>query len=157
MLLLLPDSHTKRERGGLGWRRTAPQRNCHRRSQARGLASRGKQAPSRNSTSSSWVGKECRETRQSLDLREQKGFLLFLQLPLPAALPHSSPTHATSPSITSGTFVTGRCPEWIKLVPYKSSFEKHPCDPYSVSRRGWSGDAKRGAECSRHTDMASVY
>lgn len=28
---------------------------------------------------------------------------------------------------------------------YKSSSRKYPCDPYSVSRRGWSGDAKREA------------
>lgn len=51
------------------------------------------------------------------------------------------PTHANSPSVTSGTFITGRCSECIKLVPHKSSCRKHLCDPYSVSRRGWSGDA----------------
>lgn len=56
--------------------------------------------------------------------------------------PVPPPTRANSPSITSGTFITGRCPECIKLVPYESSVRKHLCDPYSVSRRGWSGNAK---------------
>lgn len=66
-------------------------------------------------------------------------FLFYISASSPALFPPT--THANSPSIIAGTFVTGRCPEYIKLVPYESPFRKHLCDPYSVSGRGWSGDA----------------
>lgn len=56
-------------------------------------------------------------------------------------VPPTHPCKVTFNYLTSGTFITGRCPECIKLVPYESPFRKHLRDPYSVNMRGWSGDA----------------